>query len=313
MDGSATLMEQLQPLIASLERGRVVHYVHLAAACAFAYDHLTTFSAEVSLIWHAQWGAGKVLFLIVRYITWPELFLVTYIEMFNIRPRVCNVIFSYSAWSIMIGVTFAEMVLILRTWAIWGGRRAVLVVLSALLFCMTISNSYLIGSFLSGAQCRASAHIKGVQGCVLVSASNRIGIAWISITVFELGVVIMTLIKGIEHFKHGSSNLLSSLYRDGILYFIFLFAMSLANVVFLYTSPQEYLVLLGEMQRAFHAILACRIILHLRSATATAVHTSSMGAHGRLPAAHSTSVWFGNVKAGETSTSDTELWSVMKP
>lgn len=37
------------------------------------YDHALTFLDEVELVWPAPWGAGKILFLLTRYMTWPEL------------------------------------------------------------------------------------------------------------------------------------------------------------------------------------------------------------------------------------------------
>lgn len=41
-----------------------------------------TLGDEVSVIWPASWGAGKILFLAARYLTWPELVL----EMFGAPP-----------------------------------------------------------------------------------------------------------------------------------------------------------------------------------------------------------------------------------
>lgn len=34
-------------------------------------DYVDTVSDEIEYIWKAKWGAGKILFLLVRYSTWP--------------------------------------------------------------------------------------------------------------------------------------------------------------------------------------------------------------------------------------------------
>ncbi|EJD38837.1 hypothetical protein AURDEDRAFT_172157 [Auricularia subglabra TFB-10046 SS5] len=266
----AAVLQRLEPLFASLHRGQTVHFLHVSAACLFIYDYFTTFAEEVALIWPAQWGAGKILFLLARYITWPELVIVLWIELFDVKPKLCHAIYTYATWSILAGITISDMILILRTWAIWGAKRSVLAMLSILLLAITAANCYIVAYYIRNTVfISATSVVPGIQGCVITDSTRRIGVTWISLTAFEFVIVLMTVVKGVEHFRKGSSNLISSLYRDGILYFIYLFSISLTNLVFVYATPAEYIVLLAQLQRAFHAILSCRIILHLRSAATT--------------------------------------------
>jgi len=61
--------------------------------------------------------------------------------------------------------------------------------------------------------------------------------------------------------------LIRILYRDGIIYFLALFSISLANAVVifkLFNSPYYYV--LFEPQRILHGILASRVIINLRKA-----------------------------------------------
>lgn len=55
----------------------------MSATCLFVYDYFTTFSDEVDFIWKARCGPGKLLFLLVRYVTWPELLSLIYIHREN--------------------------------------------------------------------------------------------------------------------------------------------------------------------------------------------------------------------------------------
>ncbi|EJD38831.1 hypothetical protein AURDEDRAFT_172151 [Auricularia subglabra TFB-10046 SS5] len=107
MDAPAGL-PPLAAILGSLKRGQTVHYVHVASACLFylqAYDHLTTFSDELELIWRAPWSVGKIFFLASRYIAWPEFIISLYIELFNVPEGRCYSGFVYITWSIVAGIT----------------------------------------------------------------------------------------------------------------------------------------------------------------------------------------------------------------
>ncbi|EJD38844.1 hypothetical protein AURDEDRAFT_172163 [Auricularia subglabra TFB-10046 SS5] len=80
MNDPEAILHALQPVFRSLERAKVVYFMHVSATCVFIYDHLTTFSDEVDTIWPTAWTAGKVFFLIERYLAWPELFFTLYTE-----------------------------------------------------------------------------------------------------------------------------------------------------------------------------------------------------------------------------------------
>ncbi|EJD35186.1 hypothetical protein AURDEDRAFT_175764 [Auricularia subglabra TFB-10046 SS5] len=269
MSDPASVLQALKPLVESLEHAKVVYYMHVAATCIFIYDHLTTLADEVEIIWPAPWHAGKIFFLIERYLTWPELLLTIYMELADLNSHVCHNIFAYIAWSIALALVVTELILILRTWALWGGRRAVLISLGVLLFVVAIVDGVIVADYIKNTVfIRASAISPTLKGCAIKSSTRRIAIGWILVTVFELVIVILTVIKGVEHFRtgHAQSSLIRSLYRDGIIYFVYLFVLSLGNLLCIYIAPSEYVVLFGVTQRAFNAILSCKIILHLQAA-----------------------------------------------
>ncbi|EJD45952.1 hypothetical protein AURDEDRAFT_165014 [Auricularia subglabra TFB-10046 SS5] len=179
--------QHIAQLIAALEKGNVVHYTHVSTACLVVYDYVTTLDEEVALVWRARWGAGKILYLLSRYPIWPEMAAIAYSNLFSTNPRVCQVLFTYFSWSALAGITIAEVILIVRTWALWGAKRAMLVSLAALLACITVSNGYLMSQFVNNAIfISAATYLPGAGGCVLTTTSHRIAIAWLSVTVFEL-------------------------------------------------------------------------------------------------------------------------------
>ncbi|KIJ22641.1 hypothetical protein M422DRAFT_276896 [Sphaerobolus stellatus SS14] len=82
--------------------------------------------------------------------------------------------------------------------------------------------------------------------------------------IFETLVLGLTLLKGVKHFRGTNSTLVSVLYRDGILNYIYLCILSIINVTVLLTAPHGYSTFLTALQRTLHSILSARILLHLR-------------------------------------------------
>jgi len=83
----------------------------------------------------------------------------------------------------------------------------------------------------------------------------------------ELTILVLTAWKCFRFWKENassSSSLIGTFYRDGVLYFVCLFAVSSANVVvFIVGDPEQQGILL-ELQRVLHSVLSARIILNLR-------------------------------------------------
>jgi len=82
----------------------------------------------------------------------------------------------------------------------------------------------------------------------------------------ELVVVVLTLWKGFSHWRENRSPLVKALFEDGLSYFLYLFAISLANAIVLIAAPIDYANLLLELQRVLHAMLTARVLLHIRNA-----------------------------------------------
>ncbi|THH18065.1 hypothetical protein EW146_g2864 [Bondarzewia mesenterica] len=90
-------------------------------------------------------------------------------------------------------------------------------------------------------------------------------------------ILALTLVKGIPQYRQSNSPLIISLYRDGIMYYIYLFVLSVINVTVLLTAPREYANLLSLLQRVLHSVLSSRILLHLRqAANQSIVYVSGM-------------------------------------
>lgn len=87
------------------------------------------------------------------------------------------------------------------------------------------------------------------------------------VVIFEFVVLVMTFWKGVEQWRQCKSPVISTLYRDSILIFVCLFAISTTNLMlFLLANVSVFYDLLALSQRIIHAILSARVVLHLRIA-----------------------------------------------
>ncbi|KAF8987072.1 hypothetical protein BDQ17DRAFT_1335253 [Cyathus striatus] len=63
--------------------------------------------------------------------------------------------------------------------------------------------------------------------------------------------------------KQRSSNLVRIVLRDGAIYYIFQFTISLTNMLLFLILNEQCTILLAQLLCTLHAILTCRVILHI--------------------------------------------------
>jgi len=174
-----------------------------------------------------------------------------------------------------VGVGIAEIILAMRTWVIWSRDRRVALGLGLLLVLLWIPVFFFLNEALSSLVFTVPPKLN-TPGCFLASQKNILYVVFILIMIFETVILTLTLIKGLEHFKKASSPLVTVLYRDGMLNYVYLFILSIINLAVITSAPHGYTTLLTAMQRVVHSILSGRILLHLRQAASTKVITSRM-------------------------------------
>ncbi|PVF95220.1 hypothetical protein CPB86DRAFT_799902 [Serendipita vermifera] len=103
-------------------------YSTVAMTCLIIYDYVITFDMEVEYIWKSKIKISltNFLFFLNRY--FPIVRAVTFL-VFSFRPphspRSCQYGTDFNSWSTMLNVATVEILMLTRTWALWGGSRAV--------------------------------------------------------------------------------------------------------------------------------------------------------------------------------------------
>lgn len=259
---------ELAALVASLERFQIDSYLDVCAYSLLVYDYFLTLDREVRLVWGAKWNITKILFVLTRYPVFADSAMVLYHNVgHNLSTRMCKSMYNVTGWMFLWGIGIAELILIIRTWAIWGRDARIGLGLFAGFIGLWIANSYFLNEFLTSLKFLPAQSISPfLQGCLPVAGGNVLYIDFVLLMVFETIVLALTVIKMVYSFRKSTSPVVISLYRDGILFYIYLFAISLVNVVVLLTTPREYANLLSSLQRSLHSMLSARLLLNLREA-----------------------------------------------
>ncbi|KAF9448157.1 hypothetical protein P691DRAFT_801270 [Macrolepiota fuliginosa MF-IS2] len=230
-----------------------------------ALDWLLTFELEVSLIWKARWNTSKILYLLARYLPFIDTSVVMYHQFGNALPvTVCKITYEYAAWMFIVGMACAELILTLRTWAVWEKDKRLTYGLPVLFGATWMTGFFIMGFYLRSTIHQASP-VPQVLGCIVRDTSAILSACYILLMAYDACILFLMIIRGISVFRSGGdSRFMRVVYRDGIIYYIYLFGLSLFNTVVILKLPSDYVNLLVMVERVMHSVLACRVILHIR-------------------------------------------------
>ncbi|TDL18904.1 hypothetical protein BD410DRAFT_830633 [Rickenella mellea] len=255
----------LQALTISLQHLRVVNYVNVTTVVLVAYDYFLTFGDEVRLIWGTKWGFGKICYFLARYTVCIDVPLNILLYLVpNLNPAFCAPINKVASWICYIGILASEIILMMRVYAMYGGSRKMTIFLVVLCSALNIPNIILLETTLKSLVFLSPPPFPAIAPCV-TAKSNRIFFIDLFLLMFsELVVLILTVWRGVYQWREHQSPLIKTLVKDGIFYFLCLFTISSANAVVLISATVEYSAILLWPQRVLHALLASRIMLHIR-------------------------------------------------
>lgn len=262
------MADDIAQIARSFQFNRVTNYMDVISCCLTIYDWMLTLGREVELVWLSPWSPVKILFLVTRYTPFIELgFVVWPLATNDISPRACYVDYQWTAWTNITGILFAEVILMLRTWAVYDRRRSVGFFLAFWTIATWVPNLASVGIFLQSLKFGPLPALEDAPGvgCHVVAGSSILFISWVMIIVSEAAALLLMLFVAIREYRLGrDSDLFKTVFRDGTIFYLYLFAFSTANVIVVLTTPAGLINLLSIAERMVHSILTSRIILRLR-------------------------------------------------
>jgi len=177
----------------------------------------------------------------------------------------CRLTFTVAGWSIIVGVMIAEVILVFRTWALWGCSKILGICLTVLCIGIVVSACYFESIFLKSIVFAQLPNLP--TNCAVISGNPIVALNFIFVIVVETIVLALTLIKGVQHYRLAeNSGFLYVLYRDGVLFYFYLLGFSLLNLIFVVATPHGSPNMLALVQRILHSCLSARVLINLREA-----------------------------------------------
>ncbi|KAG2050094.1 hypothetical protein BDR06DRAFT_659121 [Suillus hirtellus] len=239
---------------------------------------------SITTIWwtfliRSHWSKMKGLYIVTRYLPFIILAMDLYMSFTpNENSSECGVLQNINSGLSIVIVIFSECFFILRTYVLWDRNRIVLaVMLSNLLFFLIASFTIVFVVGIPAAY--ATSPIQGITGCYLSSTIFLYFIPFLLLSVFQLGLMILTLIRAIQNWRTNTSRLYVVLVNHNISYYACGLLFTVANI---FTSGFQYSYhsVLYDFQLIVLAILATRMHLHLwrtnrhsHGSTSTLMHT----------------------------------------
>jgi len=202
--------------------------------------------------------------MVNRYLPFVDTSLGLYLEFAQPTPGQCECYYTAITWMIAVGLMVSELILLLRTWALWERSKMIFLFLGGM-SSLTFVPGILITHF-EIKSLRFGEVPPGGRGCNLLSASKLIMAAYVLIALSETVVVVLTIKKGLQHRARGSqSSWVKNVYRHGLLFYLYLLVITIVNMVVPLVAAQPlYKNYLAVPQRVSHSIFCNRVILFIQ-------------------------------------------------
>jgi len=217
-------MDTIQPFFLYLQdQLNAINYTVVSAACLFFYDYLLTLHLEIKLIWFSRCSYTKVLFLVFRYTSFILMILFLENQVIYNRSststKKCKMSYSIQWWMVILQATLAEVILSIRTWAVWNRfkrNRTVRIILALSILASLIPQSILLYNF-TRLKVFAPTPYPGFNGCFGIA--DDVGAlmgTYATLTGIQAIFLLLMVISGIRLCREGGIGKLSSIiYRDG--------------------------------------------------------------------------------------------------
>ncbi|KAF8880129.1 hypothetical protein CPB85DRAFT_1341276 [Mucidula mucida] len=233
----------------------------VASGTLLIYDLLCTLDQEVEYVWSRPLAFSSILFFLNRYLPFVDTVLSIQLHLDYFTSEECITRFKALTWFIVVGLLLCEAILMIRTYAIWERRRAVLYGFIALFLVVAIPGIVMT-------QLELDSLVYGPvsdRGCRLIHASPIIMGSYLLLLLCETIIAVLMCIKAWQHLRQPHSSWVNRLYfQDGLLFFIYTFFISLANVIVPICNP-SLANWLATPQRVLHSIFSTRILLLIQS------------------------------------------------
>ncbi|KAG2357611.1 hypothetical protein BDR07DRAFT_1419824 [Suillus spraguei] len=240
-----------------------ITYIFASIATFWVYDYACLIHEEWTFLLRSEWSKVKCLYIVTRYL--PFIILTTLLYQYftpNEDPGKCRMLANICSALGMLSAICSEGFFVLRTCALWNNNR---ILLAAMLVVVLTFVGACIGITVAttAPASHAISAIPGITGCYWSSSGLQLFIPFLLLSVFELGLMILTLVRAMQTWRIKSSSLYAVMVKHNIFYYTCGFLFSVANICTSLLLHYSYNSVLHDFQFVILAILATRMHLHL--------------------------------------------------
>ncbi|KAG2366885.1 hypothetical protein BDR07DRAFT_403867 [Suillus spraguei] len=234
-------------------------YIYVSMATFWCHDYICSLHEEWTYLLRSDWSMLKGLYIVTRYLPFSLLAIVLWLG-FDPNETLggCSVLAIVKLVLSIALVFFSEFFFMLRTYVLWNKNKILLAAMLTTFFVFLLS---------------ANASYQDPY-------SNNWAFWWtfILLTVFELGLMVLTFIRAIQSWRINSSRLYVVLVKHNILYYACALLLSVANVITsrILISYEYDMFYAFEVMILRSSLRACTVIFGRRTDVHTALVMSDM-------------------------------------
>ncbi|KAF8198868.1 hypothetical protein K438DRAFT_1823863 [Mycena galopus ATCC 62051] len=259
MDGLNTPIYDLQ----------LVSRVDVGMMTILTYDTLLNIDQEYRLVWKSPWSVVKALYLFARYGTFVDTAIAVHARTtLGLDPATCHTMMSVMRSYAVAGTIITELILTIRTYALYEKSLSLLIFLATMWLAIAGVN---IWALIKWTGSLVPVPMSPPNSCNLDSPDDFGVVVYWSVLIGESVVFLLTIWRGLHTFWlsrsiYRHSQLVTTFYRDGILFYFAIFVILTADVSLETGGTPEGLRFIADSPlRVMQSVLACHLVLHGRS------------------------------------------------
>jgi len=243
----------------------ILNQAYIGSLAFILYDHVLTLDDELRYMWPCdRIEIGKVLFFLNRYLVPAEYVVTLYGFLGTPSIPICKALYTFQEFSSLASLAVVQIVLMTRTWILWGANKMLLATLIVYLVGCLYATGILLRFIGNGQDYLVDPDLR--IGCVVIQDPDpKFWMFWLPVIGFDLVLFILTLVKVIQHHReliHGP--LVDILHRDGLIYFALSLGLGIGNMLIYALAPPHYKSVALPVMTAILCVTCSRMLLNVR-------------------------------------------------
>ncbi|KAF8835182.1 hypothetical protein BDN67DRAFT_1072519 [Paxillus ammoniavirescens] len=236
-----------------------VNYGAVSILVIWLYEYAITFDDEITFLRNSKWSIVKILYLVCRYLMFPFVITSTFHSLQQkLAMKECRSYFQFSLFAGAIIIVCAELMFLVRTYALWCRSRTALTIIIVNFTVFLIPTTVILALFDSAI---TVIPVSGITSCVEVPHNHMIVWAYVFLVIGETEILLSTVYQAVRYCREvgGRNRLLAVLVHHNSFYFCCSLASSVIMVSTMYFIPDPYTGVLADLQAIIHGILVTRM------------------------------------------------------